>query len=75
VPEPLLLRPTEAAQLLGIGRSTLYELMAAGAIPTIHIGRSVRIPLAQLKHWVDMQISSEFPPSADTPCDLPSRLG
>jgi excisionase family DNA binding protein len=47
--EPLLLRPTEAARLLGISRSNLYELLAAGEIPTIHIGRSVRIPLAQPK--------------------------
>ena len=71
--EPLLVRPAEAAQLLAISRSRLYELMAAGAIPTIHIGRSVRIPLAQLKHWVDMQISSEFPPSEGFPGELPSR--
>jgi excisionase family DNA binding protein len=58
--EPLLLRPTEAARLLGISRSKLYELLAAGEIPTIHIGRSVRIPLAQLKEWVNAQLTSQW---------------
>jgi excisionase family DNA binding protein len=57
VSEPLLLRPVEAARLLGISRSKLYEILVAGEIPTIHIGRSVRIPLAQLRAWVDQQLS------------------
>jgi excisionase family DNA binding protein len=44
--EPLLLRPIEVAQLLGIGRSRAYELIAAGDIPGVmRVGRSVRVSL------------------------------
>jgi excisionase family DNA binding protein len=59
VTDPLLLRPAEAARLLGISRSKLYELLMEGEIPTIHIGRSVRIPLAQLRAWVNQQLPAE----------------
>jgi excisionase family DNA binding protein len=57
--DPLLLRPTEAARLLGISRSKLYELLAADEIPAIHIGRSVRIPLAQLRDWIDAKLMTQ----------------
>ena len=50
--EPGLLRVQEAAKYLSIGRSTLYELIAQGAIPTVHIGRAVRIPTEALKELV-----------------------
>lgn len=50
---PLLLRLNEAAQALGIGRSTVYELIQAGELPVIHIGRAVRIPSAALAAWVE----------------------
>jgi excisionase family DNA binding protein len=43
-PVPLLLRPAEAAKLLGMSRAKIYELMASGELPTIRFGRSVRIP-------------------------------
>ena len=49
---PLLLRAEEAARLLGLGRSTVFALMAAGDLPSVKIGRSVRIPYASLVEWV-----------------------
>ena len=48
----LLLKPEEAAEVLGIGRSTLYELLAAGHIESVQIGRSRRIPMAALDEYV-----------------------
>jgi len=51
----LVLKPKEAAELLGIGRSTLYALLAAGVIPSIRIGRAVRVPIAQLQDWLRRQ--------------------
>jgi excisionase family DNA binding protein len=54
--EPLLLRPVEAARLLGISRSKLYQLLYAGELPVIHIGRSARIPLVALRAWVEAQL-------------------
>jgi hypothetical protein len=36
--DKLLLTPVEAARVLGIGRSTVYELMRAGQLESVHIG-------------------------------------
>ncbi|MFC2153115.1 helix-turn-helix domain-containing protein [Actinomycetota bacterium] len=50
--EPLLYTTDEAARVVGIGRSKLYELMAAGKIESVHIGRSRRIPAEALADFV-----------------------
>lgn len=55
----LLLRPEEAAQVLGIGRSTLYELMAAGEVESVRIGKSRRIPIAALEDYVERLRANE----------------
>jgi excisionase family DNA binding protein len=51
--EPLLLRSGEVAKLLGLGRSTVFAMLAAGELPVVRIGRSVRVPRAALERWVD----------------------
>ena len=56
--EKLLLRPHEAAEALGLCRSKVYELIASGAIPSITIGKSRRIPLEALRAWVRAQIDA-----------------
>jgi len=53
-PKQLLLRVSEAAMCLGISRSKLYELMAAGAIESVSLGRSRRIPFECLEAYVAM---------------------
>lgn len=53
----LLLRPTEAAELIGIGRSKVYELLAAGELPSIRIGGSVRVPVDELRAWIARRIA------------------
>jgi excisionase family DNA binding protein len=50
--EKLLLRPVEAADAIGIGRSKVYELLASGELPSIRIGASVRVPVDALKAWI-----------------------
>lgn len=42
-----------AADWLGLSRSKLYELLAAGELPTVRIGRSRRIAVADLETFVD----------------------
>jgi len=54
--EPLLLRPVEAARLLGIGRSKLFEMLARQELPVIRIGRCVRIPHHELANWVNQEL-------------------
>jgi excisionase family DNA binding protein len=52
VAEKLLLRPEEAADVLGIGRSKLYELLATGAVESVFIGSCRRIPVEVLHDYV-----------------------
>lgn len=51
----LLLRIPEVAERLSVGRSTIYELVNANLLPTVRIGRAVRIPAAALRDWVERQ--------------------
>jgi excisionase family DNA binding protein len=55
---PLLLRVDEAAALLGISRSHTYELISAGALPVVRMGKSVRIGRAALERWVEQEGSA-----------------
>lgn len=61
LPEQLLLRPTEVARVLGIGRSTVYELIHAGELPTIHVGRAVRISRRAVEAWIEQRTAAEEP--------------
>ncbi|MGW3090083.1 helix-turn-helix domain-containing protein [Streptomyces sp. NPDC001108] len=49
----LLYRPEEAAEVLSIGRSTLYELMTAGLLEYVKLGRCRRIRRSALEQYVD----------------------
>ncbi|MER5608737.1 helix-turn-helix domain-containing protein [Micromonospora tulbaghiae] len=51
--EKLCYTPTEAAALLGVGRTKVYELMSSGQIASIRIGRSRRIPANALRAFVE----------------------
>jgi excisionase family DNA binding protein len=50
--DKLLLTPIEAATMLGIGRSKLYELLASGNLASVHIGSCRRVPLDALLDYV-----------------------
>ena len=58
-PARLLLRPAEAATALGIGRTKVYELIAAGELPSIRIGASVRVPVAALEAWIARRVREQ----------------
>jgi prophage regulatory protein len=53
--EKLLLKPSEVTQILGIGRSMVYELIARKEIPSIRIGKCIRIPSESLQQWLKDQ--------------------
>jgi len=57
--EPLLLRPVEAARLLGIGRSKLFEMLARQELPVVRLGRCVRIPRRELASWINQNLDPE----------------
>jgi excisionase family DNA binding protein len=50
--EPMLLTLKETAVLLRLGRSKLYELMAAGKLRSVKIGGSRRISATALAEFV-----------------------
>jgi excisionase family DNA binding protein len=51
--EQLLLTADEAAEIVGIGRTRIYDLMRCGAIESVRIGRSRRIPCDALTAYVE----------------------
>lgn len=52
--EKLLLTPEEAAEVLGVGRSTVYDLMRLQVLRSVKIGRKYRrIPLSACQEMVD----------------------
>jgi excisionase family DNA binding protein len=52
-PQRLLLRIPEVAEAPGIGRTTIYELIATGVLPTIRVGRAVRRTNSALQKWIE----------------------
>ncbi len=58
----LLLTIVEAARVLSIGRTTMYELVAAGEIDVVHIGRAVRVPVTELDAFVARRCRSRAIP-------------
>jgi excisionase family DNA binding protein len=56
---PLLLRGREVAETLGISRALAYRWMQAGILPTVRVGRSVRVPQAGLLDWIERHTQGE----------------
>lgn len=50
--DQLLLTPEEAARALRVGRTTVYALMKIGELRPVYIGRSCRLPVAELERYV-----------------------
>lgn len=65
--DSMLLRADEVAELLGLGRTKVFELIAAGELPLIRIGRSVRVPRWALEEWVRERASGGDPPPSQGP--------
>ena len=54
-------RPTmsvdEYAELLEVGRATAYAAVASGEVPSIRIGRRIRIPTAAVRRMLQVDVS------------------
>lgn len=53
--EKLTLSIPEAAKLLGIGSSKMYELVRTGGFPVICVGTRKLVPKKGLERWLDAQ--------------------
>ena len=61
--DKLFARPSEAADALGLGRSKTYQLIANGTIPSVRIGKAIRVPVEALRRLAQTQQST---PDSDT---------
>ena len=50
--EPLCVRVNDAARMIGIGRTKLYELISTGELETVKIGKATRVTTASLRELV-----------------------
>ena len=57
--EPICVKVNDAARMIGVGRTKLYELIALGEIEAIKLGKSTRITTASLKRLVMRQRDPE----------------
>ena len=50
--EQLLLTTVQAGRVLGVGRTTIYQLIKTGELHAVHVARSCRISWAELERYV-----------------------
>ena len=55
----LLISPATVAEELEISRSRAYELIKSGAIPSVRIGNSLRVPRAALERMIEQQLKDD----------------
>ena len=48
----LAVAPAEAARLTGVGRTTIYEAIGAGALKSVKIGKRRLITIEALRAWL-----------------------
>jgi excisionase family DNA binding protein len=58
-----LLKPNDVADLLNISRSFAYHLLQLGQIPTVKLGRSVRVRPQDLTDYIENHLHRQ----ADNP--------
>lgn len=60
VVERLLLTGTEVARQLRISRSKAYDLMRRGVIPTVRMGRNVRVRQQDIDEFIRRNMVNHF---------------
>lgn len=53
VTDTRLITTVQAAEIIGLSRSKLYELLASRELPSVRIGRARRIDLQDLERFID----------------------
>lgn len=56
--DKLLLSATEVANLLGLSRPSVYQLMRRADFPLVRLGGRVLVPTEMLKKWLDRQVQN-----------------
>ena len=70
----LALSITEAARLLGVGRTTVYqELIDTGQLRTVKIGTRRLVPVSEIHAFLAKQLAAEAPREPAPPCPTQPR--
>ena len=56
--QPLLLSIPEAAAVLRLSRTKVYQLIDGEGLPIVRFGRAVRVPRASLQQWIEQRMKS-----------------
>lgn len=64
--------PTEVAEVLQVGRSTVYRQIRKGELPHRHIGKIIRVPIRQFNQYLEGDWVPR-PCEECTPKDAPVR--
>ena len=54
---PMVVSPRRACELLSVGLTRLYQLLNAGELESLHIGRSRRITTVSISAYIDRQLA------------------
>lgn len=54
--EPICVRINDAARMIGVGRTKLYELISCGELETVKIGKATRITTASLHELIKQRM-------------------
>lgn len=57
--EPIAVSPAEAAALLGVSRTTIYEMMGRADFPSFKVGARCLIPVRELRGWAAIQAGGQ----------------
>ncbi len=59
---PLALTVEQAAKMLNISRNLAYDLVRQGVIPSLRLGRIIRISRSRLEEWMVENDGQTHPP-------------
>ena len=62
--EPLLITIDNAADILAVSSRTVRRMLERGELPSVRIGRSIRIPYESLKSWITQSTRQLMPPTS-----------
>jgi len=58
--EKLLLTVEEAAEILGVGRSTVYDMVRMRVLRSVKLGSRRRIPIAACQEMIDRLLDEDL---------------
>ena len=72
---PILLSPEQCAEMLGIGRSFVYQLIATGRLKSLKLNRRRLVPRAALDAFVARELAGQSDATSVQPNLPPATSG